>query len=201
MTSSVREVGEVSVISAVRDGTLLSAKVALGEVFAGESSVLRYVYGATNGGNDPADWEGGSLVASSLPAGVVTNDYLVGIAADTRFVRFYTQEGDAVTWSATVSLDWAGEGSIAAAFAFLGDPDASAISGDSATLSAVLNAPGADATEAQAWFVLSGGGETRTIPAGTATARTNLAATVTGLAPETAYTFHATATNNAATTE
>ena len=189
----------VSVLSAVRDGTLLSAKVALGEAFPGESSVLRYVYGATNGGNDPADWEGGSLVASSLPAGVVTNDYLVGIAADTRYVRFYTQEGDALTWSATVSLDWAGEGSIAAAFAFLGDPDASAISGDSATLSAVLNAPGADATEAQAWFVLSGGGETRTIPAGTATARTNLAVTVTGLTPETAYTFHATATNNAAT--
>jgi len=189
----------VSVLSAVRDGTLLSAKVALGEAFAGESSVLRYVYGATNGGNDPADWEGGSLVASSLPAGVVTNDYLVGIAADTRFVRFYTQDGDAVTWSATVSLDWAGEGSIAAAFAFLGDPDASAISGDGATLSAVLNAPGADATSAQAWFVLSGGGETQVIPAGSATARTNLAVAVTGLAPETAYTFYATATNNAAT--
>ena len=189
----------VSVLSAVRDGTLLSAKVAVGEAFPGESSVLRYVYGATDGGNDPADWEGGSLVASSLPATAVTHDYLVGIAADTRFVRFYTQEGDAVTWSATVSLDWAGEGSIAAAFAFLGDPDASAISGDSATLSAVLNAPGADATEAQAWFVLSGGGETRTIPAGTATARTNLAVAVTGLAPETAYTFYATATNNAAT--
>ena len=129
----------------------------------------------------------------------MTNDYLVGIAADTRYVRFYTQEGDAVTWSATVSLDWAGEGSISAAFAFLGDPDASAVSGDSATLSAVLNAPGADATAAQAWFVLSGGGETRTIPAGTATARTNLAVAVTGLAPETEYTFYATATNNAAT--
>ena len=189
----------VSVLSAVRDGTLLSAKVALGEAFPGESSVLRYVYGATDGGNDPADWEGGSLVDGSLPAGAVTNDYLVAIAADTRFVRFYTQEGDAVTWSATVSLDWAGEGSISAAFAFLGDPDASAVSGDSATLSAVLNAPGADATAAQAWFVLSGGGETRTIPAGTATARTNLAVAVTGLAPETAYTFYATATNNAAT--
>ncbi len=189
----------VSVLSAVCDGTLLSAKVALGEAFPGESSVLRYVYGATNGGNDPADWEGGSLVASSLPAGVVTNDYLVGIAADTRYVRFYMQDGDAFTWSATISLDWAGEGSIAAAFAFLGDPDASAVSGDSATLSAVLNAPGADATSAQAWFVLSGGGETRTIPAGTATARTNLAVTVTGLTPETTYTFHATATNNAAT--
>ena len=189
----------VSVLSAVRDGTLLSAKVALGEAFAGESSVLRYVYGATNGGNDPADWEGGSLVASSLPAGVVTNDYLVGIAADTRYVRFYTQDGDAVTWSATISLDWAGEGSVAGGFIFLGDPDASAVSGDSATLSAVLNAPGADATSAQAWFVLSGGGETRTIPAGTATARTNLAVTVTGLTPETTYTFHATATNNAAT--
>jgi hypothetical protein len=189
----------VSVLSAVRDGTLLSARVAVGEAFPGEASDLRYVYGATNGGSDPADWEGGSLVASSLPATAVTNDYLVAIAADTRYVRFYTQDGDAVTWSATVSLDWAGEGSIAAAFAFLGDPDASAISGDSATLSAVLNAPGADATSAQAWFVLSGGGETRTIPAGTATARTNLAVAVTGLAPETAYTFYATATNNAAT--
>ena len=189
----------VSVISAVRDGTLLSAKVALGEAFAGESSVLRYVYGATNGGNDPADWEDGSLVASSLPAGVVTNDYIVGIAADTRYVRFYTQDGDAVTWSATISLDWAGEGSIAAAFAFLGDPDASAVSGDSATLSAVLNAPGADATSAQAWFVLSGDGATRVIPVGTATARTNLTVTVTGLTPETEYTFYATATNNAAT--
>lgn len=189
----------VSVISAVRDGALLSAKVALGEVFPGESSVLRYVYGATNGGNDPTDWEGGSLVASSLPAGVVTNDYLVGIAADTRYVRFYMQDGDAFTWSATISLDWAGEGSVAGGFIFLGDPDASAVSGDSATLSAVLNAPGADATSAQAWFVLSGGGEARTIPAGTATARTNLAVTVTGLTPETEYTFYATATNNAAT--
>ena len=189
----------VTVISAVRDGTLLSAKVALGEAFPGESSVLRYVYGATNGGNDPADWDGGSLVASSLPAGVVTNDYLVGIAADTRYVRFYTQDGDAFTWSATISLDWAGEGSVAGGFIFLGDPDASAVSGDSATLSAVLNAPGADATEAQAWFVLSGDGETQVIPAGTATARTNLAVTVTGLTPETTYTFHATATNNAAT--
>ena len=188
----------VSVISAVRDGTLLSAKVALGEAFPGESSVLRYVYGATDGGNDPADWEGGSLVASSLPAGVVTNDYLVGIAADTRFVRFYSQDGDAFTWSATVSLDWAGEGSIAGGFIFLGDPDASAVSGDSATLSAVFNAPGADATSAQAWFVLSGGGETQVIPAGTATARTNLSVTVTGLTPETEYTFYATATNNAA---
>jgi len=189
----------VTVISAVRDGTLLSAKVALGEVFPGESSVLRYVYGATNGGNDPADWEGGSLVASSLPAGVVTNDYLVGIAADTRYVRFYMQDGDAFTWYATISLDWAGEGSVAGGFIFLGDPDASAVSGDSATLSAILNAPGADATSAQAWFVLSGGGETQVIPAGTATARTNLAVTVTGLTPETTYTFHATATNNAAT--
>ncbi len=189
----------VSVISAVRDGMLLSAKVALGEAFAGEMSVLRYVYGATNGGNDPADWEGGSLVASSLPAGVVTNDYLVAIAADTRYVRFYTQDGDAFTWSATISLDWAGEGSVAGGFIFLGDPDASAVSGDSATLSAVLNAPGADATSAQAWFVVTGGGETQVIPAGTATARTNLAVTVTGLTPETTYTFHATATNNAAT--
>ena len=189
----------VSVISAVRDGTLLSAKVALGEVFPGESSVLRYVYGATNGGNDPADWEAGSLVASSLPAGVVTNDYLVGIAADTRYVRFYTQDGDALTWSATISLDWAGEGSVAGGFIFLGDPDASAVSGDSATLSAVLNAPGADATSAQAWFILTGGGETRVLPAGTATARTNLAVAVTGLTPETEYTFYATATNNAAT--
>ena len=189
----------VTVISAVRDGTLLSAKVALGEAFPGESSVLRYVYGATNGGNDPADWDGGSLVASSLPAGVVTNDYLVGIAADTRYVRFYTQDGDAFTWSATISLDWASEGSIAGGFIFLGDPDASAVSGDSATLSAVLNAPGADATSAQAWFVVTGGGETQVIPAGTATARTNLAVTVTGLTPETTYTFHATATNNAAT--
>ena len=188
----------VSVLSAARDGTLLSAKVALGEVFPGESSVLRYVYGATNGGNDPADWEGGSLVASSLPAGVVTNDYLVGVAADTRYVRFYMQDGDALTWSATISLDWAGEGSVAGGFIFLGDPDASAVSGDSATLSAVLNAPGADATAAQAWFVLSGDGETQVIPAGTATARTNLAVTVTGLTPETTYTFHATATNNAA---
>ena len=189
----------VSVISAVRDGTLLSAKVALGEAFPGESSVLRYVYGATNGGSDPADWEGGSLVASSLPATAVTNDYLVGIAADTRYVRFYTQDGDAFTWSATISLDWAGEGSVAGGFIFLGDPDASAVSGDCATLSAVLNVPGANATSAQAWFVLSGDGETQVIPAGTATARTNLAVTVTGLTPETTYTFHATATNNAAT--
>lgn len=189
----------VSVLSAVRDGTLLSAKVAVGEAFPGESSVLRYVYGAADGGNDPADWEGGSLVASSLPATAVTNDYLVGIAVDTRFVRFYTQDGDAVTWSATVSLDWAGEGSVAGGFIFLGDPDASAISGDSATLSAVLNAPGADATSAQAWFVVTGGGETQVIPAGTATARTNLTVTVTGLTPETEYTFYATATNNAAT--
>ena len=45
----------VSVLSAVRDGTLLSAKVAVGEAFPGESSVLRYVYGAAYGGNDPAD--------------------------------------------------------------------------------------------------------------------------------------------------
>ena len=189
----------VSVLSAVRDGTLLSAKVALGEVFVGESSVLRYVYGATNGGNDPADWEGGSLVASSLPAGVVTNDYLVGIAADTRYVRFYTQDGDAVTWSATISLDWADEGSVAGGFIFLGDPDVSSVMADSAVLSAVLNAPGPDATEAQAWFVVTGGGETKVVPAGTATDRTNLTVTVTGLTPETAYTFYATATNNAAT--
>ena len=48
-------------------------------------------------------------------------------------------------WSATISLDWAGEGSVAGGFIFLGEPDASAVSGDSATLSAVLNAPGADA--------------------------------------------------------
>lgn len=189
----------VSVLSAVRDGTLLSAKVALGEPFSGESSVLRYVYGATNGGNDPADWEGGSLVASSLPAGVVTNDYLVGIAADTRYVRFYTQDGDAVTWSATISLDWAGEGSVAGGFIFLGDPDVSSVMADSAVLSAVLNAPGADAISAQAWFVVTGGGATRVIPAGTATDRTNLTVMVTGLTPETQYTFYATATNNAVT--
>ena len=131
----------VSVLSAARDGTLLSAKVALGETFTGESSVLRYVYGATNGGNDPADWDGGSLVASSLPATAVTNDYLVAIAADTRYVRFYTQDGDAVTWSATVSLDWAGETTIAGGFIFLGDPDASAVSVDSATLSASHSSP------------------------------------------------------------
>ena len=37
------------------------------------------------------------------------------------------------------------------------------------------------------------------VPAGTATDRTNLAVTVTGLTPETTYTFYATATNNAAT--
>ena len=189
----------VSVLSAVRDGTLLSAKVAVGEAFAGESSVLRYVYGAADGGNDPADWEGGSLVASSLPATAVTNDYLVGIAADTHYVRFYTQDGDAVTWSATVSLDWAGETTIADGFRFLGDPDVPAFTADSAVLTAVLNAPGADAISAQAWFVVTGGGETFTVPAGTATGRTNLAVAVTGLAPETAYTFHATATNNAAT--
>ena len=189
----------VSVLSAVRDGTLLSAKVALGETFTGESSVLRYVYGATNGGSDPADWEGGALVASSLLTTAATNDYLVGIASDTRFVRFYTQDGDAITWSATVSLDWAGETTIAGGFLFLGDPDASAVSGDTVTLSAVLNAPGEDATNAQAWFVVSGGGVTRTIPAGTATAMTNLFVAVTGLAPETTYTFYATATNNAAT--
>ena len=189
----------VSVLSAVIDGTLLSAKVALGEAYTGEASVLRYVYGATNGGNDPADWEGGSLVASSLPATAVTNDYIVGIAADTRYVRFYTQDGDALNWSATISLDWASEGSIAGGLIFIGDPDVSAVTGDAATLSAVLNAPGADATEAQAWFVVTGGGETKVVPAGTATARTNLTVTVTGLTPETAYTFYATATNNAAT--
>ena len=189
----------VSVLSAVRDGTLLSAKVALGEAFPGESSVLRYVYGATNGGNDPADWEGGSLVASSLPATAVTNDYLVGIAADTRYVRFYTQDGNTLTWSPTISLDWAGEGSVAGGFIFLGDPDVSSVMAESAVLSAVLNAPGDNATEAEAWFVLSGGGETKVVPAGTATDRTNLTVTVTGLTPETAYTFYATATNNAAT--
>ena len=189
----------VSVLSAVIDGTLLSAKVALGEAYTGEASVLRYVYGATNGGNDPADWEGGSLVASSLPATAVTNDYIVGIAADTRYVRFYTQDGDALNWSATISLDWASEGSIAGGLIFIGDPDVSAVTGDAATLSAVLNAPGADATEAQAWFVVTGGGETKVVPAGTATARTNLTVTVTGLTPETEYTFYATATNNAAT--
>ncbi len=189
----------VSVLSAVIDGTLLSAKVALGEAYTGEASVLRYVYGATNGGNDPADWEGGSLVASSLPATAVTNDYIVGIAANTRYVRFYTQDGDALNWSATVSLDWASEGSIAGGLIFLGDPEVSAVMADSAVLSAVLNAPGEDATEAQSWFVVTGGGATKVIPAGTATARTNLTVTVTGLTPETEYTFYATATNNAAT--
>ena len=189
----------VSVLSAVRDGTLLSAKVALGEAYTGEASVLRYVYGATNGGNDPADWEGGSLVASSLPATAVTNDYIVGIAADTRYVRFYTQDGDALNWSATVSLDWASEGSIAGGLIFLGDPEVSSVVADRAVLSAVLNAPGEDATEAQSWFVVTGGGETKVVPAGTATDRTNLTVTVTGLTPETAYTFYATATNNAAT--
>ena len=189
----------ISVLSAARDGTLLSARVALGEAFPGESSVLRYVYGATNGGNDPADWEGGSLVDGSLPAGAVTNDVLVAIAADTHFVRFYTQDGDAFTWSATVSLDWAGETTIADAFLFLGDPDVTAFTADSAVLTAVLNAPGADAASAQAWFVVTGGGATRTIPAGTATGRTNLTVAITGLAPETTYAFYATATNNAAT--
>ena len=189
----------VSVLSAVRDGTLLSANVALGEAYTGEASVLRYVYGATNGGNDPADWEGGSLVASSLPATAVTNDYIVGIAANTRYVRFYTQDGDALTWSATISLDWAGEGSVAGGFIFLGDPEVSSVVADSAVLSAVLNAPGEDATEAQAWFVVTGGGETKVVPSGTATARTSLTVTVTGLTPETEYTFYATATNNAAT--
>nr|MCR5838786.1 hypothetical protein [Kiritimatiellia bacterium] len=129
----------------------------------------------------------------------VTNDYLVAIAADTRYVRFYTQDGDAVTWSATVSLDWAGETTIAGGFLFLGDPDAQFVTGDTATLSAVLNAPGADATSAQAWLILTGGGETRVLPAGTAAERTNLAVTVTGLTPETTYTFYVTATNNAAT--
>ena len=46
---------------------------------------------------------------------------------------------------------------------------------------------------------MTGGGETKVVPAGTATARTNLSVTVTGLTPETEYTFYATATNNAAT--
>ena len=190
---------KVAVLSADRDGDLLSAKVALGAAFAGETSVLRYVYGASNGGNDLADWEGGSLVSAALPPGAVTNDYLVGIAANTRFVRFYATDGISLTWSDTIALEWSGETEVPDTFLFLGEPDAALASADTATLSAVLNAPGEDATSAQAWFVVTGGGETRVIPAGTATGRTNLAVEVASLTPETTYTFYATATNNAAT--
>ena len=193
-----RPLRTVTVLSADRDGDLVSAKVALGAAFAGEASVLRYVYGATAAGDDPADWDGGSLVSASLPSGAVTNDWLVGIAADTRFVRFYATDGISFTWSDTVALDWAGETEIADTFLFLGDPDAAGVTADAATLSAVLNAPGGGASSAEAWFVVAGGGETFVLPAGTANGRANLSVPATGLTPETAYTFYATATNDAA---
>ena len=189
----------VAVMSTERDGVLLSARVALSEAYAGEMSELRYVYGATYCGDNPADWDGGSLVAASLPAPAVTNDYVVGIAADTRYVRFYTQSGSSVSWSATVSLDWADEGSVGGAFQFLGTPETTSIGAESAVFAASLAAPGAGASAAQAWFVLSGGGETRVIPAGTATAQTNLSVAVLNLTPATEYTFYCTATNNAVT--
>jgi hypothetical protein len=189
----------VAVMSTERDGVLLSARVALSEAYAGEMSELRYVYGATYCGDNPADWDGGSLVAASLPATAVTNDYVVGIAADTRYVRFYTQSGSSVTWSATVSLDWADEGSVGGAFQFLGTPETTSIGAESAVFAASLAAPGAGASAAHAWFVLSGGGETRVIPAGTATAQTNLSVAVLNLTPATEYTFYCTATNNAVT--
>ena len=189
----------VAVMSTERDGVLLSARVALSEAYAGEISELRYVYGATYCGDNPADWDGGSLVAASLPATAVTNDYVVGIAADTRYVRFYTQSGSSVTWSATVSLDWADEGSVGGAFQFLGTPETTSIGAESAVFAASLAAPGAGASAAQAWFVLSGGGETRVIPAGTATTQTNLSVAVLNLTPATEYTFYCTATNNAVT--
>ena len=195
---SVDALREVSVLSAVRDGTLLSARVAVDAAAPGEMSKLRYVFGTTHGGNDPADWEGGSLVVSSLPATAATNDYIVGIAADTRYVRFYIDDDGAICWSATISLDWAGETTIADDFLFIGDPDVLSVGADKATVSAVLNAPGDGATAAQAWFVVTGGGETFTVPAGTATSRTNLTVEVTGLVPETEYSVWCTATNNAA---
>ena len=195
---SVDALREVSVLSAVRDGTLLSARVAVDAAAPGEMSKLRYVFGTTHGGNDPADWEGGSLVVSSLPATAATNDYIVGIAADTRYVRFYIDDDGAIGWSATISLDWAGETTIADDFLFIGDPDVLSVGADKATVSAVLNAPGDGATAAQAWFVVTGGGETFTVPAGTATSRTNLTVEVTGLVPETEYSIWCTATNNAA---
>ena len=195
---SVGVLREVSVISAVRDGTLLSARVAVDAAAPGEISKLRYVFGATHGGFNPADWEGGSLVVSSLPATAATNDYIVGIAADTRYVRFYIDDDDAIGWSATISLDWAGETTIADDFLFIGDPDVLSVGADKATVSAVLNAPGDGATAAQAWFVVTGGGETFTVPAGTATSRTNLTVEVTGLVPETEYSIWCTATNSAA---
>ena len=188
----------VSVLSAVRDGTLLSARVAVDAAAPGEMSKLRYVFGTTHGGEIPADWEGGSLVVSSLPATAATNDYIVGIAADTRYVRFYIDDDGATGWSATISLDWAGETTIADDFLFIGDPDVLSVGADKATVSAVLNAPGDGATAAQAWFVVTGGGETFTVPAGTATSRTNLTVEVTGLVPETEYSIWCTATNNAA---
>ncbi len=195
---SVGVLREVSVLSAVRDGTLLSARVAVDAAAPGEMSKLRYVFGTTHGGEIPADWEGGSLVVSSLPATAATNDYIVGIAADTRYVRFYIDDDGAIGWSATISLDWAGETTIADDFLFIGDPDVLSVGADKATVSAVLNAPGDGATAAQAWFVVTGGGETFTVPAGTATSRTNLTVEVTGLVPETEYSIWCTATNNAA---
>ena len=189
----------VSVLSAERDGTLLSAKVAVDPAFANETSELRYVYGAAHGGDDPADWDGGAFLSAMLPATAVTNDWLVGIAADTRYVRFYMVNDGTVNWSQTVSIEWAGETTISDTFVFVGNPEIPAVRADGATFAAILNAPGADATEAQAWFVVTGGGETFSFPAGTATGRTNLTVTATGLTPETEYTVYCTATNNAAT--
>ena len=189
----------VSVLSATRDGMLVSVRIALNEANAGESSVLRYAYGATYGGSNPADWEGGSLVDNALVSDAATNDYIVGIAKDTRYVRFYTQSGSSVTWSATVSLDWADEGSAGGSFQFLGTPETTSIGAESAVFAASLAAPGAGASAAHAWFVLSGGGETRVIPAGTATTQTNLSVAVLNLTPATEYTFYCTATNHAAT--
>ncbi len=189
----------VSVLSAERDGTLLSAKVAVDPAYANETSELRYVYGATHGGDDPADWEGGAFLSASLPATAATNDWLVGIAANTRYVRFYTTNDGTVNWSQTVSIEWAGETTISDTFVFVGDSEIPAVRADGATFAALLNAPGAAATEAQAWYVVTGGGETFSFPAGTATGRTNLTVTATGLTPETEYTVYCTATNNAAT--
>ena len=189
----------VSVLSAARDGALLSAKVAVAAAYVNETSELRYVYGAAHGGDDPADWDGGAFLSASLPATAATNDWLVGIGANSRYVRFYTTNGDTINWSQTVSLDWASETTIPDTLVFIGDPAIQDIRADGASFSALLDAPGEAATEAQTWFVVTGGGETFAFPAGTATDRTNLTVTATGLTPATEYTVYCTATNNAAT--
>ena len=189
----------VSVLSATRDGMLVSVRIALDEANAGESSVLRYAYGATYGGSNPADWEGGSLVDNALVSDAATNDYIVAIAADTRYIRFYTQSGNSINWSGMVSLDWTDEGSSGGAFLFLGVPEAKSVGPESAVLATDLSAPGADASAAQVWFVVTGDGETLILPAGTVTSQTNLTVSVQNLLPSTEYTFYCTATNNAAT--